>query len=122
MAEGEEEKRKLLFHEMVKELLDLYAARQVFEGFKFPPLDQFYQEFEATFEYEETPDQTQGDRRSDKRHGQVPNPWIGLICGDVGYGKTEVAIRAAYRAVDEREASRHPGSHHRSGPATLSDL
>jgi transcription-repair coupling factor (superfamily II helicase) len=89
---------KAAVSEMVKELLDLYAARQVFEGFKFPPLDQFYKEFEATFEYEETPDQIQAidevmeDMNSSK-------PMDRLICGDVGYGKTEVAIRAAYRAV-----------------------
>ena len=84
--------------EMVKELLDLYAARQVFEGIPFPPLDQFYKEFEATFEYEETPDQMQAidEVMQDMGH---PKPMDRLICGDVGYGKTEVAIRAAYRTV-----------------------
>jgi transcription-repair coupling factor (superfamily II helicase) len=84
--------------EMVKELLDLYAVRQVFEGFKFPPMDQFYKEFEATFEYEETPDQMQAieEVMSDM---DKPKPMDRLICGDVGYGKTEVALRAAYRAV-----------------------
>jgi transcription-repair coupling factor (superfamily II helicase) len=83
---------------MVKELLDLYAARQVFEGVPFPPLDQFYKEFEATFEYEETPDQMQAidEVMQDMGH---PKPMDRLICGDVGYGKTEVAIRAAYRTV-----------------------
>ena len=84
--------------EMVKELLDLYAARQVFEGIKFPPLDQFYKEFEATFEYEETPDQMQAIDEVMKGMDQS-KPMDRLICGDVGYGKTEVAIRAAYRAV-----------------------
>jgi transcription-repair coupling factor (superfamily II helicase) len=84
--------------EMVKELLDLYAVRQVFEGFKFPPLDQFYKEFEATFEYEETPDQIQAIEEVMKGMDQS-KPMDRLICGDVGYGKTEVAIRAAYRAV-----------------------
>jgi transcription-repair coupling factor (superfamily II helicase) len=84
--------------EMVKELLDLYAARQVFEGFKFPPLDQFYREFEATFEYEETPDQIQAIEEVMKDMGN-PKPMDRLICGDVGYGKTEVAIRSAYRTV-----------------------
>ncbi len=89
---------KAAVSEMVKELLDLYAARQVFEGFKFPPLDQFYKEFEATFEYEETPDQIQAidEVMTDMGH---PKPMDRLICGDVGYGKTEVAIRAAYRTV-----------------------
>ena len=89
---------KAAVSEMVKELLDLYAARQVFEGFKFPPLDQFYKEFEATFEYEETPDQMQAIDEVMKDMGN-PKPMDRLICGDVGYGKTEVAIRAAYRAV-----------------------
>jgi len=83
---------------MVKELLDLYAARKVFEGFPFPPSDQFYKEFEATFEYEETPDQVQAIEEVMKDMGN-PKPMDRLICGDVGYGKTEVAIRAAYRAV-----------------------
>jgi transcription-repair coupling factor (superfamily II helicase) len=83
---------------MVKELLDLYAARQVFEGFKFPPLDQFYKEFEAAFEYEETLDQMQAIDEV-MRDMDKPKPMDRLICGDVGYGKTEVAIRAAYRAV-----------------------
>ena len=89
---------KAAVSEMVKELLDLYAARQVFEGFNFPPLDQFYKEFEATFEYEETPDQIQAidEVMQDMGH---PKPMDRLICGDVGYGKTEVAIRAAYRTV-----------------------
>ncbi len=84
--------------EMVKELLDLYAARKVFEGFTFPPSDQFYKEFEATFEYEETPDQVQAIEEVMKDMGNS-KPMDRLICGDVGYGKTEVAIRAAYRAV-----------------------
>jgi transcription-repair coupling factor (superfamily II helicase) len=84
--------------EMVKELLDLYATRQVFEGFKFPQVDQFYKEFEAAFEYEETPDQMQAINEV-MRDMDMPKPMDRLICGDVGYGKTEVAIRATYRAV-----------------------
>jgi len=89
---------KAAVSEMVKDLLDLYAARQVFEGFKFPHLDQFYKEFEAAFEYEETPDQMQAIDEV-MRDMDKPKPMDRLICGDVGYGKTEVAIRAAYRAV-----------------------
>ena len=89
---------KAAVSEMVKELLELYATRQVFEGFQFPPLDQFYKEFEATFEYEETPDQIQAIDRVMKDMSN-PKPMDRLICGDVGYGKTEVAIRAAYRSV-----------------------
>ncbi|HUL23745.1 MAG TPA: transcription-repair coupling factor [Thermodesulfobacteriota bacterium] len=96
--ERAKKRAKAAVSEMVKELLDLYAARQVFEGFKFPPLDQWYKEFEATFEYEETQDQMQAIDEVMKDMDK-PKPMDRLICGDVGYGKTEVAIRAAYRAV-----------------------
>jgi transcription-repair coupling factor (superfamily II helicase) len=89
---------KAALSEMVKEILDLYAARQVFTGHRFSPLDQFYKEFEATFEYEETQDQTRAIDEVMKDMGS-PKPMDRLICGDVGYGKTEIAIRAAYRTV-----------------------
>ena len=89
---------KAAVEEMVKEILDLYAARQVFKGYSFSPLDQFYKEFEATFEYEETSDQTKAIDGVMRDMGD-PKPMDRLICGDVGYGKTEIAIRAAYRAV-----------------------
>ena len=91
-------KVKAAVSEMVKEILDLYASRQVFNGVGFSPLDQFYKEFEATFEYEETPDQTKAIEEVMKDMDNS-KPMDRLICGDVGYGKTEVAIRAAYRAV-----------------------
>ncbi len=71
---------------------------QAFQGYSFPPVDQFYREFEATFDYEETPDQTKAIEEVMKDMGK-PKPMDRLICGDVGYGKTEVAIRATYRAV-----------------------
>ncbi len=83
---------------MVKEILDLYAARQVFKGHAFSPPDQFFREFEASFEYEETPDQMKAIEDVMRDMG-YPKPMDRLICGDVGFGKTEVAIRAAYRAV-----------------------
>jgi transcription-repair coupling factor (superfamily II helicase) len=91
-------KVKAAVSEMVKEFLDVYAARQVFDGFNFSPLDQAYKEFEATFEYEETPDQTRAIEGVMRDMGHA-KPTDRLICGDVGFGKTEVAIRAAYRAV-----------------------
>jgi transcription-repair coupling factor (superfamily II helicase) len=83
---------------MVKEILDLYAARQVFQGHPFSPPDQFFKEFEASFEYEETSDQIKAIEEVMQDMGNA-KPMDRLICGDVGFGKTEVAIRAAYRAV-----------------------
>jgi transcription-repair coupling factor (superfamily II helicase) len=91
-------KVKAAVSEMVKEILDIYAARQVFNGFSFSPLDQSYKEFEATFEYEETPDQTRAIEEVMRDMGNS-KPMDRLICGDVGFGKTEVALRAAYRTV-----------------------
>ena len=91
-------KVKAAVSEMVKEIVDLYATRQVFKGFSFSPPDQLYKEFEATFEYEETLDQIKAIEEVMKDMGN-PKPMDRLICGDVGYGKTEVAIRAAYRTV-----------------------
>jgi len=83
---------------MAKELLDIYAAREVMEGKAFSAPDPYFREFEAAFPFEETPDQLQaitdvlGDMNRTK-------PMDRLICGDVGYGKTEVAMRAAFLAV-----------------------
>lgn len=96
--ERAKKRAKAAVSEMIKELVDLYAQRQVFQGWSFSPLDQFYKEFEATFEYEETPDQARAIQEVMEDMGS-PKPMDRLICGDVGYGKTEVAIRAAYRAV-----------------------
>jgi transcription-repair coupling factor (superfamily II helicase) len=83
---------------MARELLDIYAARRLFKGFPFSRPDRYFKEFEARFEYDETPDQSQAieDVLMDMER---PAPMDRLICGDVGYGKTEVAIRAAFKAV-----------------------
>jgi len=84
--------------EMAAELLEIYAARQVQKGFAFSPPDDLYREFEASFAWDETPDQLSAiddvlrDMTSER-------PMDRLICGDVGYGKTEVAIRGAFKAV-----------------------
>jgi len=83
---------------MAEELLDLYAIRQVGDGYSFTAPDHYFQEFETTFAFEETPDQVKAiedvlDDMISKR------PMDRLICGDVGYGKTEVALRAAFKAV-----------------------
>jgi len=80
------------------ELLKLYAARRVRTGFPFRSVDEYMAEFEAGFPYEETPDQLNAieDVRADMAKAA---PMDRLICGDVGYGKTEVALRAAFMAV-----------------------
>lgn len=84
--------------EMAKELLELYAAREALPGFQFSPDTVWQQEFEAAFPYEETPDQLQSIEEV-KQDMMKPRPMDRLLCGDVGYGKTEVAIRAAFKAV-----------------------
>ncbi len=84
--------------EMAGELLRLYAARQVVPGHAFAEDGPWQKEFEAAFPYEETADQLQVIRDV-KRDMEAPRPMDRLVCGDVGYGKTEVALRAAFKAV-----------------------
>ena len=91
-------KARTAIEELARQLLEIYARRELCEGFAFSPPDRLFREFEATFPYEETPDQanaileTLADMCS-------PRPMDRLVCGDVGYGKTEVALRAAVKAV-----------------------
>jgi transcription-repair coupling factor (superfamily II helicase) len=84
--------------ELAKELLDLYAAREAGFGNAFSSDTTWQMEFEATFPYEETEDQLTAIEDV-KRDMEKPKPMDRLICGDVGYGKTEVALRAAFKAV-----------------------
>ena len=89
-------KKAIMAH--AKELLKVYATRQALEGYSFAPRDQLYQEFETQFEYEETRDQANAIEDVIKdMEGQ--RPMDRLICGDVGYGKTEIALRASFKAV-----------------------
>ncbi len=83
---------------MAKELLAIYAAREIDERRAYCPPDPYFREFVATFQFEETPDQKQAidDVLADLARGK---PMDRLICGDVGYGKTEVALRSAFLAV-----------------------
>lgn len=86
--------------DMSKELLELYAKRKATKGFKYSEDDYLYTEFENAFEYTETIDQLQAieDVKEDMISGKVMDR---LICGDVGFGKTEVAMRAMFKAVED---------------------
>lgn len=84
--------------DMAGELLDLQAKRKALAGFAYPPDTPWQKEMEDSFIYEETPDQLIAIQEV-KRDMESPYPMDRLICGDVGYGKTEVAIRAAFKAV-----------------------
>ena len=93
------DKAKKSIFAMAEELVQLYALREARAGTAFAPPDAMYKEFEASFEYEETPDQQRAiDETLDGLQGK--KPMDRLICGDVGYGKTEVAMRAAFLAVE----------------------
>ncbi len=95
-----ETKRKVreAVQEVAQELLDLYARRQVAEGFAFSPDNPWQGELESSFPYVETEDQVKA-LIDIKRDMETPRPMDRLLCGDVGYGKTEVALRAAFKAV-----------------------
>ena len=98
--EWPETKRKVreAVQEVAQDLLDLYARRQVSQGFAFSPDNAWQGELESSFPYVETDDQVKA--LVDIKHDmETPRPMDRLLCGDVGYGKTEVALRAAFKAV-----------------------
>ncbi len=84
--------------EMAEKLLRLYAERSTTPGHAFSPDTAWQREFDEAFEFDETPDQIRAIEDT-KRDMERPLPMDRLICGDVGYGKTEVAMRAAFKAV-----------------------
>ena len=88
--------------EIAKELVQLYAARQDAEGFQYGPDTVWQKEFEEMFPYDETDDQLTAidDTKRDMESKKIMDR---LICGDVGYGKTEIALRAAFKAVQEEK-------------------
>jgi transcription-repair coupling factor (superfamily II helicase) len=91
-------KVKKAMRDMAEELLKLYAARKAVPGHAFAPDSHWQQEFEDAFEYDLTIDQTSAITDI-KRDMESATPMDRLLCGDVGYGKTEVAMRAAFKAV-----------------------
>src|SRR6201986_3284232 len=91
---------KKAMQDMADELLKLYAQRKAAEGHAFPPDNEFQKEFEDAFDFTETDDQIAAIADI-KRDMETPLPMDRLLCGDVGYGKTEVAMRAAFKAVQD---------------------
>ncbi|MEM9458835.1 MAG: transcription-repair coupling factor [Myxococcota bacterium] len=84
--------------QMAEELLQIYAQREALDGYAFDPGGETYAAFEATFPFEETPDQQEAIDAVQQDLSR-PRPMDRLVCGDVGFGKTEVALRAAFRAA-----------------------
>ena len=92
------DKARAAIHAMTAELLDLYARRQLATGYAFPADTPWQRELESAFLYEDTPDQRRASEEV-KRDMERARPMDRLLVGDVGYGKTEVAVRAAFKAV-----------------------
>ena len=91
---------KTKMRDMAEELLKLYAARRLAPGFSFSPDSNWQREFEDAFEFSETRDQKTAIADI-KRDMESPQPMDRLLCGDVGYGKTEVVMRAAFKAMGD---------------------
>jgi transcription-repair coupling factor (superfamily II helicase) len=103
------------------DLIKLYAKRKSKPGFAFQPDNYLQHELEASFIYEDTPDQLKATQDVKARHG-APTPMDRLVCGDVGFGKTEVAIRAAFKAVCRWQAGGRARAHHHPRAAALEEF
>lgn len=88
--------------DIAKDLITLYAKRTSQKGYSFGADTQWQREMEASFEYEETPDQLKACWEV-KKDMESPKPMDRLVCGDVGFGKTEVALRVAFKAVNDNK-------------------
>ena len=100
--ENTKAKVKKNLRQVAKELIELYATRQKAKGYSFSKDTTWQNEFEAKFPYQETDDQLRCIEEV-KKDMESPKPMDRLLCGDVGYGKTEVAIRAAFKAVMDQK-------------------
>lgn len=104
LGTGEWERRKTKTKKKIKEaareLIELYAKRKATKGFQFSSDSIWQKELEASFFYEDTPDQEKVTNEV-KLDMEAPNPMDRLVCGDVGFGKTEIAVRAAFKAVQD---------------------
>ena len=96
------ERTKEEIFKMASELIQLYAERKAMPGVQFSPDTPMQQELEAAFPFQETPDQLRTVEEV-KKDMEAPYPMDRLVCGDVGYGKTEVAVRAAFKAVADHK-------------------
>ncbi len=96
--ENRKNKVKQAVEDLAKKLIDLYSRRKASKGFPFPKDTEWQLTFEAAFPYEDTPDQITVTEEI-KADMEKPVPMDRLVCGDVGYGKTEIAMRAAFKAV-----------------------
>jgi transcription-repair coupling factor (superfamily II helicase) len=94
------ERARKAIEKIARELVEMYAYRQVTKGYSYGPVDDMYREFESTFGFEETRDQAKAIQDV-FRDMDAAAPMDRLVCGDVGFGKTEVALRAAFRCVQE---------------------
>ncbi len=98
-------KTKKQVKDIAADLIKLYAKRKASQGFAFSPDSYLQTELEASFFYEDTPDQAKATADV-KRDMETPAPMDRLVCGDVGFGKTEIAVRAAFKAVgDSKQAA-----------------
>lgn len=96
--ENRKNKVKKSVEDLAEKLISLYSRRQASYGFPFPKDTEWQTAFEASFPYEDTPDQITVTEEI-KKDMEKPQPMDRLLCGDVGYGKTEIAMRAAFKAV-----------------------
>ena len=99
-AKKEKVRKKL--RDIAAKLIRIYAQRKMTPGFAFAPDSIFQREFEASFMFEETPDQLKAIEEV-KKDMQASSPMDRLICGDAGFGKTEIAMRAAFKAVESNK-------------------
>ncbi|MEQ9423878.1 MAG: transcription-repair coupling factor [Cyclobacteriaceae bacterium] len=97
--ENKKKKVKRQVKDIAKDLIQLYAKRKAAPGFAYPKDDYMQIELESSFIYEDTPDQATATEDA-KKDMELAHPMDRLVCGDVGFGKTEVAIRAAFKAVN----------------------
>lgn len=98
--ESKKQKTKKKIKEVARELIELYAKRKATKGYRFNPDTIWQKELEASFFYEDTPDQEKVTEEV-KSDMEAENPMDRLVCGDVGFGKTEIAVRAAFKAVQD---------------------